>query len=320
VGCYPDLYCEPKPDSLIDATDFMVVWSPNHAQMDRARPFSNVTLTLESQAQKRVSYERSFPGDSNQHQVIVREIEFADTIKPGEAETFSLLVIPDEVKDTLQNPAKLTLRIKRPELPTSTTTTETATETTKPIMVDKPKNDEDNLSTAAIVGIAVGGGSALLFLLIGLALILRKRKSKSSNAISESKQAMLATAGTDSHAGSNAPQSTSQQTQSSMDIPRTSQGHSNLSAGDAMLIASTYRKLMRQPSWKTSENIAEEDDEDELKREEMRNRVLLESLADEGHDLRKVSSGMVIRVEDTSPSMTSNDPTFTESSSNHNLK
>jgi hypothetical protein len=87
-----------------------------------------------------------------------------------------------------------------------------------------------------------------------------------------------------------------------------------------MLIASTYRKLMRQPSWKTSENIAEEDDEDELKREEMRNRVLLESLADEGHDLRKVSSGMVIRVEDTSPSMTSNDPTFTESSSNHNLK
>jgi hypothetical protein len=58
---------------------------------------------------------------------------------------------------------------------------------------------------------------------------------------------------------------------------------SALSAGDAQLIADTFRKSMRRPRWE--ENDADEEEQDEARR--VANQLLREELSEQGLDVRR---------------------------------
>ncbi|KAI9225177.1 MAG: hypothetical protein DHS80DRAFT_33965 [Piptocephalis tieghemiana] len=97
-------------------------------------------------------------------------------------------------------------------------------------------------------------------------------------------------------------------------------GAGHLSQNDAMLIAATYRQLMRKPSWKveddedwsgstgpgstpgsaTESTEGPNGEEEERRRREVSERLMREELAQEGHGLQEVRAGNVVHVPETS--------------------
>ncbi|RKP15192.1 hypothetical protein BJ684DRAFT_14535 [Piptocephalis cylindrospora] len=228
-----------------------------------------------------------------------------------------------------------------PVLATAVVTTEVGEATGTPKDDPKEKDDSGGLSTAAAVIIGV---AAFLVLAATLALLLvwRARRKRNGAAMGKpggtdhSKATLIGGAsgkmidgdekgregvsGEEDRMG-NLARNSGSSTMSPSPPPTGGEasstgGAGHLSQNDAMLIAATYRQLMRKPSWKveddedwvgsgppgstTESTEPVNGDEEERRRREVSERLMREELAQDGHGLQEVRAGNVVHVPDSS--------------------
>ncbi|RKP09686.1 hypothetical protein THASP1DRAFT_22497 [Thamnocephalis sphaerospora] len=311
--CTSGIYCNPKGGETFNASDFAVHWNPTQT-LFAANTRVSVFLVSSYQSDNIVYKQEYIPSASGNIRVQITP-KFFSTGTPGKpvSEKFRLWILPGgDTPLTMTNYANIEITLAA-VLPSASSATPTSTSSSGDASALPPAGDAKSaesggLGVPATVGIGVGAAVVLAALVAGI-LLMRARKRRQLTAAKAEAAAAAATDAPPSPGSLDAPGS-------ALSGGRAS-GNANLSAGDAILIAATYRQLMRKPSWKAGDMPDDDDDDDDdedssldpvLKRQEMGARVLMESLADEGHGLRNVASGTAIRVEDSASAITEPSP------------
>ncbi|KAI8055181.1 hypothetical protein BDF22DRAFT_372405 [Syncephalis plumigaleata] len=324
-SCYVNIYCQPAYNANITTSSFTVKWNTYENKLSTvgavdiylspaSNPYSNKIIlgSLDSPQ-----------GSLGQIQVSVKPNYFSQKGKPNEtiSESMYLWVLPRrEVPSANQAYLPITLSMV---MPSESTPTPVSTVIIKETSSAMSNNDpHSTLSTGAIIGISVGGGLLLIIIIGGIFIwaIYKRRNAAATAAAAKSannnnniiiNNSNSASGGSDvAEAGVAAGPLGSSDTLNAPVSP------GNLSAGDAILIAATYRQLMRKPSWKVSagEGVDEEEEEDDdddggalgpmLHRRKTGARVLMEELANEGHGLHNVNAGTAVCIDDSASAVT----------------
>jgi hypothetical protein len=248
-------------------------------------------------------------GSLGQIEVSIKPEYFSQKGKPNEtiSEYMYLWVLPARETPSAGQ-AYLPITLSMTEPPESTPTPASTVIIESPSAADK-NNYSLPLSTAAIVGISVGGGLLLIAIIGGIYIwtVYKRRSAAAAAAAAKSASSNAPGGGEVTEAGVAAGAVGSSDTLNAPVSP------GNLSAGDAILIAATYRQLMRKPSWRvsTGEGVDEEEEDDDggalgpmLHRRKTGARVLMEELANEGHGLHNVNAGTAVCIDDSASAMT----------------
>ncbi|KAI9595661.1 hypothetical protein BDF19DRAFT_422533 [Syncephalis fuscata] len=319
TNCLSDIYCLPQANAVINTTNFVLQWNPYANKISTAGQV-DIYLTSASDPYNNprfISNQQSSPGSMGQIEVTVKPEYFSTKPQPGQTTTemMYLWILPAREKpDASQKALPITLALTLP--PTPTTSSTSTISVSAPTGTDQSKAKHSaGLSTGAIIGISVGGGVLLLIIIAGLIIWGIYRRRSAAAAAAKAKANRSGAPDSSAVVEANAAGGAAAVAAGSSDTLNAPASPGNLSAGDAILIAETYRQLMRKPSWKIAagEGVEEEEEEDDddgealdpmLNRRKTGARVLMEELANEGHGLQNVTAGTAICIDDSASAVT----------------
>ncbi|RKP26144.1 hypothetical protein SYNPS1DRAFT_28151 [Syncephalis pseudoplumigaleata] len=321
ASCYASVYCAPAPNATISESSFTVRWNTYENKIStvgsvdiflspRSNPYDRPTLVMHLD---------SPPGSLGQVDIPIKPEYFSTKGQPNQTitEPMYLWILPTREKPSSGQVAlPITLQMTVPAK-SSPSPSPSVVVKDSPTTALKANGHDSALSTAAIIGISVGGALLLAAIIGGLFIWgVYKRRSAATAAAKHPDNRDSAT-NDNAVAEAGAAGASAAGVAGSSDTLNAPVSPGNLSAGDAILIAATYRQLMRKPSWKVSsgDGVDEEEEEDEededggalgpmLHRRKTGARVLMEELADEGHGLHNVNAGTAVCIDDTASAIT----------------
>jgi len=290
AGCSSGIYCSPQASDvwLMNGTTYLATWNTANPIFTAAS--AQIIIKLIDVAQPTGYLDLKQSADSLGYApFVLSDLDFGG---PNDSSNYKvkqvrLSIYPDGSPNQPLGPIFTIIQPgKNGELPDLSKPIPTSTVTVQSPATDTPTaSDERKLATSAIVLIALGSAMALSLMGI-LIMVVRRRRVAPSVAEGFS---LKKTRSLDSTAPLAAPRPISDPDGSSINSSHNIQSAATaISANEAMMIAQTYRQLMRKPSWSKADASGAE-----MSRAQ---EIIAQELREEGHDLHDVRRGSAVQV------------------------